>query len=102
MEIQLDAALQALDPNAQQVIVNTAQQYERDKQTAAPQQVAPMDAGRPGDEQYPAQVDKISLLNSTIADTASVYDIEITVAGSVDTISVVIDNDGSVAVRPTD
>ena len=38
MDIQRDAAFEALDANAQQVILNAAQAYKQRKHTAPPQQ----------------------------------------------------------------
>lgn len=97
--IDLDWAIQQLDPNAQQVIIRAAQTWARDKQNASPGAVAPMDAGREGDEQYPAPVDTIKLIDTTTTETETVYDIEVSIAGTLDPISVRIANDGSVGVQ---
>ena len=102
MDIQLDAAMQSLDPNAQQVIVNAALAYARNKQTAAPTEVAPADGGRAGDEQYPAPVDTIKLLDTTTTAATTMYEIEISVAGTLDHVGVEIVDDGSTHVRPVE
>ncbi len=100
--ITLDWALQALDPNAQQVIIDAAQAWAREKQSAEPTQVAPADAGRAGDEQYPAPVDAIKLLDTTTNETATIYDVEVSIAGTLDHIGVIISDNGSVEVRPAE
>ena len=97
--IQLDAALEALDPNAQQVVVSAAQQWVRGKQSAQPEAVAPMDAGRPGDEQVPAPIDSLTLINTTTDNRATIYDVEVSYGGNLDHIGVVLTDDGSVEVR---
>lgn len=100
--ITLDWALQAVDPNAQQVIIDAALAWAREKQSADPMQVAPADAGRTGDEQHPAPVDAIKLLDTTTTEAATIYDIEVSVAGTLDHIGVIISNDGTVEVRPAE
>ncbi len=100
--IDLDWALQALDPNAQQVIVNAAQAWAREKQSADPARIAPADGGRTGDEQHPAPVDTIKLLDTSTDENATIYDIEVSVAGTLDHIGVIVANDGSVEVRPAE
>ena len=100
--IDLDWALQAIDPNAQQVIINAALAWAQQKQSADPLDVAPADAGRVGDEQVPAPVDTIKLINTTNTDAATIYDIEVSVAGTLDHVGVIISNDGSVEVRPAE
>lgn len=102
MEIQLDWAFQALDANAQQVLINAAQQYVRSKQSAAPDAVAPMDGGRPGDEQYPAAVDAITLVDSRTDEQSTTYDIEVSYGGNLDHLAVLLDNAGNVQVQTTD
>jgi hypothetical protein len=97
--IQLDAALEALDPNVQQVVVSAAQQWVRGKQRAQPATVAPMDGGRPGDEQVPAPIDSITLINTATDNRATVYDVEVSYGGNLDHISVELTDDGSVEVR---
>ncbi len=100
--ITLDWALQAVDPNAQQVIIDSALAWAGEKQSADPAQVAPADAGRAGDEQHPAPVDAIKLLDTTTTDAATIYDIEVSIAGTLDHIAVIISDNGSVAVRPAE
>lgn len=100
--IDLDWALKALDPNAQQVIINAALAWAKQKQSADPRNVAPADAGRAGDEQFPAPVDTIKLVNTTNSDAATIYDIEVSVAGTLDHVGVIVSNDGSVEVRPAE
>ncbi len=102
MNMQFDSTFEALDPNAQQVLINAAQQHIRSKQTANPTDVAPMDGGRAGDEQYPAPIDKISLLNTSTDEQATTYDIEISYGGNFDHLAVVLDNAGNVQAQPTD
>ncbi len=102
MDIQRDAAFEALDANAQQVILNAAQAYKQRKHTAPPQQVAPAGGGRPGDEQMPAPIDQIALLNTTVGETATIYDVVISAAGTRDHISVIIGDDGTTEVRPAE
>lgn len=97
--IDLDWALQALDPNAQQLIINAALAWAREKQNADPARVAPADGGRAGDEQYPAPVDTIKLLDTSTDENSTIYDIEVSVAGTLDHIGVIVANDGSVQVR---
>lgn len=97
--IDLDWAIQNLDPNVQQVLINAAQSWARGKQNATPDEVAPMDAGRRGDEQFPAPVDTIKLINTTTDETATVYDIEVSIAGTLDPLSVIVANDGAVRVQ---
>jgi hypothetical protein len=97
--IDLDPRIQALDGNAQQVIVSAAEAYLRDKQRAAPTAVAPMDAGRPGDEQFPAPIDAVKLVDTSTDATRTVYDVEISYGGNLDLISINIADDGSVEVR---
>jgi hypothetical protein len=100
--IDLDWALKAIDPNAQQVIINSALAWAKQKQSADPLNVAPADAGRVGDEQFPAPVDAIKLINTTNTDAATIYDIEVSVAGTLDHIGVIVSNDGSVEVQPAE
>lgn len=100
--IDLDWSLRALDPNAQQVIINAAQQWARTKQNAAPDAIAPADGGRAGDEQHPAPVDAIKLINTATNTAATIYDIEVSIAGTLDHIMVSITDDGSVDVRPAE
>ena len=102
MDMQFDTAFEALDPNAQQVLINTAQNYLRSKQTAHPTDIAPMDGGRQGDEQYPAPIDKITLVNTSTNEQATTYDIEISYGGNFDHLSVLLDNAGNVQAQPTD
>lgn len=102
MDMQFDSTFQALDPNAQQVLINTAQNYLRSKQQANPTDVAPADGGRQGDEQYPAPIDKISLVNNSTDEQDTTYDIEISYGGNLDHLSVVLDNAGNVQVMPTE
>ncbi len=97
--IDLDWSIKNLDPNAQQVIINAAQSWVRNKQNAVPTDVAPADAGRVSDEQVPAPVDAIKLINTTTDERATIYDIEVSVAGTLDVLSVLLDNDGNVQVR---
>lgn len=97
--IDLDWSLRAIDPNAQQVIVNAALSWARQKQGAAPQEVAPADGGREGDEQVDAPVDTIKLIDTTTTDQATIYDIEVSTGGTLDPVSVIIANDGSVRVQ---
>lgn len=97
--IDLDWAIRNLDPNAQQVLINAAQAWARDKQNAGSGEVAPADAGRRGDEQYPAPVDAIKLINTTTDEHATVYDIEVSIAGTLDPLSVIVADDGSVRVQ---
>lgn len=97
--IQLDAALEALDPNAQQLIVDAARTWIHDKQTARPAEVAPMDGGREGDEQVPAPIDSITLLDTSTDNRATVYDVEVSYGGNLDHIGVTVTDDGSVTVR---
>jgi hypothetical protein len=99
MEIQLDSAMQALDPNARNVIVDAAQHYVRDKQAATPTSIAPADGGRASDEQFPAPIDAIKLLDTTTTNAVTIYEIEISVGGNVDHVGVEIDNNGTVRVR---
>ncbi|HEX6292722.1 MAG TPA: hypothetical protein VFZ66_26295 [Herpetosiphonaceae bacterium] len=99
MDIQFDTAMQTLDPNAQSVIVDAAQQYIREKQAAPPTTIAPADAGRASDEQYPAPIDAIRLLDTTTTQAATIYEIEISAGGNVDHVGVTITNDGTVQVR---
>jgi hypothetical protein len=99
MDILFDTAMQTLDPNAQNVIVDAAMQYVRDKQAAEPRVIAPADAGRVSDEQVPAPIDAIKLLDTTTTEATTVYEIEISVGGNLDHVGVVISNDGTVQVR---
>ena len=102
MNIQLDTAMQTLDANARQVIVDAAQAWAREKQNAAPTAVAPADAGRVGDEQHPAPVDVIRLLDTTTNEAYTVYEVEVSIAGTLDHLSVSIADDGSVQVQPAE
>lgn len=97
--IDLDWSVQSLDPNVQRLIVDAAQTWARDKQSAAPEEVAPANAGRPSDEQVAAPVDTIRLLNTTTSETSTIYDIEVSVGGTVDPVSVIVADDGSVQVQ---
>lgn len=97
--IDLDWSLQQLDPNAQRLIVDAALTWARDKQRAAPEAVAPANAGRASDEQVAAPVDAIKLLDTTTTEEATVYDIEVSVAGTLDPVSVIVSDDGSVRVQ---
>ena len=97
--IDLDWAIRNLDPNAQQVIISAAQTWARDKQDGAATDVAPADAGRVGDEQVPAPVDAIKLINTTTDENATIYDVEVSIAGTLDPVSVILANDGSVRVQ---
>lgn len=97
--IDLDWAIRNLDPNAQQVIINAAQTWARDKQDAAAPAVAPADAGREGDEQVAAPVDAIKLINTVTDENATIYDIEVSIAGTLDPVSVILANDGAVRVQ---
>lgn len=97
--IDVDAAFEALDPNAQRVIMDAAQRWAREKQSARPETIAPADGGRAGDEQYPAPVDAIKLLDTTTTSAATIYDVEVSIAGTLDHIGVIIGDDGSVEVR---
>jgi hypothetical protein len=99
MDILFDSAMQTLDPNARNVIVNAAQQYIRDKQAADPMVVAPADAGRASDEQVAAPIDAIKLLDTTTTEAVTIYEIEISVAGNIDHVGVTISDDGTVQVR---
>jgi len=99
MDIRLDSAMQALDPNAQNVIVDAAMQYIRDKQQAAPEAVAPANAGRASDEQVPAPIDAITLLDTTTNNAVTIYEIELSAGGNLDHVGVEIANDGTVRVR---
>lgn len=100
MNIQLGPDMQTLDPNAQQVIIDAAIRYERAKQSAPPRAVAPADAGRRGDEQFPAPVDAIKLIDTTVGQRATIYQIEVSVAGTLDHINVIVADDGSVEIQP--
>jgi hypothetical protein len=102
MDIQRDAAFEALDANAQQVILNAAMAYKQRKHSAPPEQIAPASGGRPGDEQMPAPIDQIALLNTTVNQTATIYNVVISAAGTRDHVSVIIGNDGSTEVRPAE
>lgn len=102
MDIQRDPAFEALDANAQQVILHAAQAYKQRKHAAPPQEIAPASGGRPGDEQMPAPIDQIALLNTTVDATATIYDVVISAAGTRDHISVIVGNDGSTEVRPAE
>lgn len=97
--IDLDWAIRQLDPNVQQVIITGARTWARDKQRAAPQAVAPADAGRPGDDQVAAPVDAIKLIDTTTDETATVYEIEVSTGGTLDHVSVIVTNDGTVRVQ---
>jgi len=99
VDIQLDWKFQALDPNAQQVLINAANAWISDKQTADPDAIAPADGGRVGDEQHPAPVDAIKLIDTQTTDTETVYDIEVSYGGSLDPVSVIIGNDGAMRVQ---
>jgi hypothetical protein len=61
-----------------------------------------MDAGRTGDEQHPAPIDAIRLLDTTTSEADTVYDIEISVAGTLEHLNVIIADDGSTQVRPAE
>lgn len=102
MDIDLDPRLQGLDSNAQRVIIDAARAFIREKQSAAPEAIAPMDAGREGDEQVDAPIDTLKLINTTTNETATIYDIEVSSGGTLDPVSVIITNDGSVQVRPAE
>ncbi len=97
--ITLDWALQAVDPNAQQVIIDAAVAWAREKQSADPMQIAPADARRAGDEQHRAPVDAIKLLDTRTTAAATIYDVEVSIAGTLDHIGVSISDDGAVEVR---
>jgi hypothetical protein len=97
--IDLDWSVQSLDPNVQRLIIDAAQTWAHDKQRAAPQEVAPADGGRPGDEQVGAPVDTIRLLDTTTTEAVTIYDIEVSTGGTVDPVSVIVGNDGSVRVQ---
>jgi hypothetical protein len=99
MDILFDSAMQALDPNARNVIVDAAMQYMRDKQSADPATIAPANVGRASDEQFAAPIDAIKLLDTTTTDAVTIYEIEISVAGTVDHVGVTLSNDGTVQVR---
>jgi hypothetical protein len=99
MDILFDSAMQTLDPNARNVIVDAAQHYIRDKQTADPMAIAPADAGRASDEQFAAPIDAIKLLDTTTTEAVTIYEIEISVAGNIDHVGVTISDDGTVQVR---
>lgn len=99
MDIRLDAAMQSLDPNAQNVIVDAAQQYFRDKQSADPIDIAPTNSGRASDEQVPAPIDAITLLDTTTTEAVTIYEVEVSAGGNLDHIGVEINNDGTVRVR---
>ncbi len=100
--ITLDWALQAVDPNAQQVIIDAALAWAREKQTADPMQIAPADGGRAGDEQHRAPVDAIKLLDTRTTGVATTYEIEVSIAGTLDHIGVSISDNGAVEVRPAE
>lgn len=99
MDMLFDSAMQTLDPNARNVIVDAAQQYIRDKQAADPTAIAPADGGRAGDEQVAAPIDAIKLLDTTTTEAVTIYEIEISVAGNIDHVGVTITDDGTVQVR---
>lgn len=100
--ITLDWALQSVDPNAQQVIIDAAVAWAREKQSADPMQIAPADAGRAGDEQHRAPVDAIKLLDTRTTAAATIYDVEVSIAGTLDHIDVIVADNGSVEVRPAE
>jgi hypothetical protein len=99
MNVQLDSAMQALDPNAQRVIVDAAMAWARTKETADPVDVAPANAGRAGDEQVPAPVDKITLIDTITTNATTTYEVEVSIGGNLDHINVVIADDGTTEVR---
>ncbi len=81
-EIRLDAAAQALDPNAQHVLVNAARSWVQRTTIAPP--------------------DSLRLLNTTTDARATVYEIEVDVAGTIDHLNVSVDDNGTVQVRPAE
>lgn len=99
MDIQLDPSFDALDANERQVIVNAAMEYVRSKQQAAPEAVAPMNGGRRGDEQVAAPIDAIKLIDTQTDQRTTTYSVEVSYGGTLDPISVVIDDAGNVAVQ---
>lgn len=82
MDIDLDTAMQTLDPNAQEVIINAAREW------IAQRTIAPADT--------------IRLLNTTTDETATVYEIEVDAAGTIGHINVFIRDDGSVIAQPAE
>ncbi len=102
MDINLDPAMQSLDPTVQYLIINAARTWERDKQNTPPNVVAPTNAGRPGDEQYPAPIDTIRLLNAETRTDVSIYEVEFDVAGTTEHINIFVADDGSMEVRPAE
>jgi hypothetical protein len=100
--IELGETIQELDPNVQRLLIDAAQRWVSQKEAAPPRSVAPEDGGRQGDEQYPAPVDAINLLDTTTNDTVTVYDIEVSYGGDLDPVSVTVTNDGTVSVQAAD
>lgn len=100
--IDLDWTIQNLDPNVQRLLIDAAQRWAQGKQSASPDTVAPEDGGREGDEQVPAPVDAVKLLDTTTTDTVTTYDIEVSTGGTLDPVTVTVTNDGSVSVQAAD
>lgn len=80
--INLDAATQALDPNAQQVIVNAVIEWVSRK-TNAP-------------------IDSIRLLNDRTDERVTAYEVEADAAGTIEHLQVLLTDDGSVSVQPAE
>lgn len=83
-EIRLDAATQALDPAVQTVVVDAARTWVRSNELAS------------------ASPDALRLLSSDITARASIYEVEIDVAGTIAHLNVSIADDGAVDVRPAE
>jgi len=97
--IDLDWTIRSLDPNVQRLLIDAAQRWARQKQAAPPETVAPEDGGRESDEQVPAPVDAIKLLDTRTDEATTRYDIEVSTGGTLDPVTVVVSNDGSVTVQ---
>ncbi len=81
-EIRRDAATQALDPNAQQLLVNAARTWVQRNTTAPP--------------------DSIRLLNTTTDASVTLYEIEVDAGGTTDHLNVSVADDGMVEVQPAE
>jgi hypothetical protein len=81
-EIRLDASMQALDANAQHVVVDAARTWVQ--------------------QRISAPADDVRLLNTTTDTHVTIYEIEVDVGGTTDHVNVMLADNGSVEVQPAE